>query len=115
MLSVEKIAEVCHEANRALQLVLCESASAHWPECSKEMQSSVRTGVTAYLANPNITPEDLHEKWCLHKWERGWQRGETKSEANKTHPNLVSYDQLPREQRLKDALFRNVIAALVHT
>lgn len=114
MLSIEKIAEVCHEANRALQLVLCEAASAHWPECSEDMKASARKGVMAYLENPEITSEDLHEKWCLYKWERGWTRGEVKSESNKTHPNLVPYDQLPREQKLKDALFRNVIHALVH-
>lgn len=36
-----------------------------------------------------------HEVYCAGKERDGWRYGPTKSEANKTHPLLIPYDDLP--------------------
>ena len=45
----------------------------------------------------------------------GWVFGfEKRPEATPpTHPCLVPYDQLPREQQLKDALFQGVVRVVL--
>ncbi len=47
------------------------------------------------------------------KIDAGWVYGPQKSEVAKTHPCLVSYDQLPPVQRKKDRLFFAIATALL--
>ncbi|PIO64596.1 ryR domain protein [Teladorsagia circumcincta] len=39
--------------------------------------------------------ENLHELWAMRKIELGWSYGETRSEAQRKHPCLTSFDRLP--------------------
>ncbi|MFD0468599.1 RyR domain-containing protein [Nonomuraea thailandensis] len=54
----------------------------------------------------------MHEAWCEHKRAEGWTYGPDKDPDAKTHPCLVPYDQLPVEQRVKDAVFHAIVGAL---
>lgn len=105
-----KIARICHEANRQLQLELGEKPSAHWEECTEEMQASAIEGVQIALRGAG--PREMHQAWMEHKIAQGWHWGEKKSELMKTHPCIVDYDELPAEQKLKDDLFLAVVHAL---
>lgn len=110
-LSISDIASVCHEANRQLQIMFNEeNISPRWGDCSKELQRSIIAGVTKALDGE--TPQQLHDSWLQHKASQGWVYGEKKDEEEKTHPNIVVYDNLPDEQKLKDVLFRNIVIAL---
>jgi hypothetical protein len=42
----------------------------------------------------------------------GWRRGEHKSAADRTHPALVPYAELPESQRVKDAVFAAIVRAM---
>jgi hypothetical protein len=53
--------------------------------------------------------------WCRSKVADGWVFGPVKDADAKTHPCLVPYDALPREQQRKDALFVAVVNALTDT
>jgi uncharacterized protein YodC (DUF2158 family) len=46
------------------------------------------------------------------KIAEGWVYGETKDSEKKTHPCLVSYDELPEFQKKKDALFCAIVDSL---
>lgn len=109
--ALEQVARVCHEANRALQQVLGDpQISPSWEEASADQQDSTREGVQQVLAGASA--EELHESWCQHKLDRGWQYGHVKDESARTHPCLVTYDQLPAGQRAKDHLIRAVVNVL---
>lgn len=112
MLNPEQIACVCHEANRAYCEVLDDYSQPPWWEAPAWQKESAIAGVQAYLDNPGITPERSHENWMKLKEEGGWVYGETKDPDKKTHPCMVPYSDLPPKQRVKDALFLNVIKAL---
>jgi hypothetical protein len=109
--SVGAIARVCHEANRALQFVDRDPAlSPPWDEAPDWQLESAIEGVAK--ARAGATAEQLHDAWCAKKRDEGWVYGDVKDAEAKTHPCLVPYDQLPPEQKAKDALFRAIVQAL---
>lgn len=108
----EDIARVCHEANRAYCATLGDFTQASWETAPEWQRTSAVNGVAFRLANPGAPPSASHESWLAEKQAAGWVYGAAKDEAAKTHPCCVPYDQLPLEQRLKDALFIAVVDAL---
>ena len=60
-------------------------------------------------------PEASHISWMAQKVAEGWVYGEVKDPEAKTHPCIVQFDQLPKEQQAKDFIFRAVVHALRQT
>ena len=110
ILTVSQIAHIAHEANRVYQEIIGDTVSPPWDECDEDLQLSVMKGVEASLAG--LTPEQLHASWCDMKIDQGWIYGETKDPVAKTHPCLVSYEDLPIDDRRKDYLFQGVVLSL---
>lgn len=101
-------AQVCHEANRAIQLHAGDpNPSPKWADAPKSQKASAVDGVIKALNGS--TPEQLHESWCDFKVADGWKFGAVKDEEAKTHPCLVDYDHLPEEQKLKDFVFQSIV------
>ena len=61
------------------------------------------------MDNPDITPEEMHERWRMEKYAQGWRYGETKSLQLKTHPCMVDYEDLPLVEKAKDTLFISIV------
>lgn len=110
-IDIISIARVCHEANRAYCIALGDHSQPSWADAPAWQIDSAVEGVRAHL-RARLTPEQSHAAWSAHKAEAGWVYGPVKDEAAKTHPCLVAYDQLPEEQRTKDALFGMIVALL---
>lgn len=104
------VAEVCHEANRAMQRHLDDPVSEPWESLDEETKESAIDGVAN--ARGGASPRQSHENWMKFKLAHGWEYGEEKSLEHKTHPLLVDYDDLPPEQQLKDKLFLAIVRAL---
>ena len=112
--TIESIARICHEANRALQEAAGEDqVSPPWDDAPEYQRESSMEGVRTALAG--ATPEDLHEAWRTAREAAGWTHGTEKDEGKKTHPCLVDYDDLPAEQQLKDQVFAAIVAACAPT
>lgn len=103
---VESCASVAHEANRALCEADGDFSQVPWEEASEDIKEGARGGILKVLANPNITPEDLHNDWAQNKLADGWVYGPEKDESRKTHPNLVPYEDLSQIDQLKDQTFK---------
>ncbi len=43
--------------------------------------------------------ENAHEVWAATRIAQGWSFGPTRDDANKKHPCLVPYDQLPESEK----------------
>lgn len=51
------------------------------------------------------SPEELHGGWMQAYIEMGWVYGSVRDAKQKTHPDLVPYADLQRQEQDKDAVF----------
>lgn len=113
MIFKESIAKICHEANRAYCQALGDNSQPPWNEAPLWQRQSAINGVKYIASHPEATPKDSHISWCKEKAEQGWVYGPIKDIDKKEHPCLVSYEDLPADQRMKDHLFRSIVLTLI--
>jgi RyR domain len=106
-LTQEQVARVTYEANRAYCEIIGEPTLPF-----EAVADSVVDGVAALVADPSLTPEELHRRWYAKKVSDGWIYGKVKDAEKKTHPQMVIWNQLPEEQRIKDYLFQAIVRVL---
>ena len=46
--------------------------------------------------------ENVHDQWAMLRCAQGWTYGETRNDAQKTHPCLVPYGDLPESEKEYD-------------
>lgn len=112
LFSVADIAELCHEANRAICEAAGDFSQKRFVDAEQWQRESAIRGVEFALANPDAGADSQHNAWMADKRRDGWQYGEVKDAAKKTHPCMVPYDKLPFEQRVKDHVFRVIVETL---
>lgn len=110
LFSVDQIAQVCYEANRALCAVTGSSMPPEWGKASCEAVESAVHGVIEVFNG--ATEETLHRSWMREMFNRGWVYGPNKDALKRTHPSLMPYAQLPAAERAKDVLFLAIVEAL---
>lgn len=107
---ISSIARICHEANRAYCKTLGDNSHLEWDQAPEWQRQSARMGVDLHLMG-DFGPEASHTAWMKNKIDEGWVYGPIKDAEKKTHPCLVSFGQLPEEQKKKDILFRYIVHA----
>ncbi|WP_409311444.1 RyR domain-containing protein [Pectobacterium sp. B1J-3] len=106
--NIELIARISHEVNRAYCAALGDDSQMSWGDAPDWQKDSAIEGVVFHL-NGDHLPEASHNKWLEFKKQDGWKYGPVKDAEKKEHPCFVPYDQLPKEQQVKDYLFRAVV------
>lgn len=114
-MTIEDIAKVCHETNRAYCAGIGDNSQLLWEQSPDWQRQSAINGVRFHLDNPNAGPSGSHENWMREKIAAGWKYGPKKDPAYMEHPCIVPYEQLPKEQRIKDALFVGIVHVLKST
>lgn len=106
------IARVAHEINRAY----CDSIGDHtqvvWENAPDWQKQSAIKGVEFIIGNPDAVPGDSHKSWLKEKEETGWKYGAYKDPDAKLHPCIVPFEELPKEQQIKDHLFVATVRAI---
>lgn len=46
--------------------------------------------------------ENVHDEWAKTRIEQGWSYGKERNDAEKKHPCLVPYDELPESEKVYD-------------
>lgn len=110
-MEAEQIARVAHEVNRAYCIALGDFSQPVWKDAPEWQRTSALNGVDLHQRT-HARPDASHEAWMAEKVANGWVYGETKDPEKKTHPCIVPFDQLPREQQAKDYIFAAVVRAL---
>lgn len=114
-ISIEDIAKVAHEVNRAYCATIGDNSQPSWEEAPQWQRDSAVSGVKHIAGGYVTAAAESHGSWCAHKLLHGWKYGPVKDERKKEHPCLVPYRKLPAEQRAKDHLFFAVVKALLST
>lgn len=112
MTTINDIAKVCHEVNRAACAAFGDHSQPSWEDAPDWQRDSAVKGVQFTIANPDAPPSASHDSWLEEKRLTGWTYGPVKDAEAKTHPCFVPYDELPPEQKLKDYLFQAVVRAM---
>jgi hypothetical protein len=114
-MNIGQIARIAHETNRAYCASIGDHSQPSWDLAPEWQRLSAIKGVEFHLAaherGETPSPSASHESWLEEKRADGWTYGSVKDAAKKEHPCFVPYDELPVEQRLKDYLFGNIVAA----
>jgi hypothetical protein len=125
--SLELVARAIHESYRFRQLGMGKHegpSTQDWemlPEPLKESNRRQAADIARKLScigavivhretheftwTPNeveMLAEQEHMRWVAEKQAGGWTRGEEKCAADKTHPMLIPYDELPDPEKQKD-------------
>ena len=112
-MNIEHIAQICHEANKTYCLTIGDNSQLAWEEAPKWQQESAIKGVEFIIENPHVSTKAIHDAWLAEKARDGWKYGHSKNLERKEHPCFMQYEDLPQEQKVKDALFKAVVLALV--
>lgn len=108
----ELIAQMCHEANRGLCIAMGDYSQVPWDQAPDWQKISARKGVMFCIENPDAPASANHDSWSREKISTGWIHGAVKDPVAKTHPCLVPFDQLPPEQKVKDVVFKAIVATM---
>lgn len=111
-ITVMDIAKACHEANKVLCEALGDMSQDHWEDAPAWQVSSAANGVQFNLDNPDAPASHSHDSWLKEKKETGWKYGPVKDPEKKEHPCFVPYEELPKEQQVKDHLFKAIVAQM---
>lgn len=107
--SIEAIARVCHETNRAFCEAIGDTSQVPFDQAPDWQIDSTYAVVKMHIEHPEAGPYASHNAWMQEKIEAGWTYGPVKDAEAKTHPCLVPFHELPADQQMKDILFRNIV------
>ncbi len=100
-----EIAKICNQANRHYCIDNQLVAPAKWDDLPSGIQESIVSGVAEVIADPKVTPAEMHQKWVDYKKAGGWKYGKVKDVNKKLHPSLVPFEKLPKVEQAKDFIF----------
>lgn len=111
---IEHAARTAHETIRVLQIHDHDPDPAPpWDQAPDWMRLSTLAGVHRVLSGMDAPA--LHAAWMRDRIDQGWVHGPIKNTTDRTHPNLVPWDDLPDHERLKDILFVAVVSNVMDT
>mgnify|MGYP001568524116 CR=1 FL=1 len=109
---IEDIAAICYEVNRAYSKMYDNSVQIDWELAPAWAKRNVCDGVKFVLSKTDCTPQQWHEFWCKEKKDEGWQYGKEHLLVLKTHPCILPWDKLSKEQKHKAQIFVSTVNAL---
>lgn len=104
-------AKAAHECNRAFCVAIGDNSQVTWEWAEQWQRDSAVNGVKGVINGDG--PVESHITWCNQKYADGWKHGLVKDAGLKTHPCLVPYNDLPEEQKAKDAVYVTVVKAVL--
>lgn len=113
--TIEQVAKVCHEANRAYCETIGDNSQPIWDIAPEWQKDSARNGVKFHFSEMALgrkpLPSASHDSWLKQKAADGWKYGPVKDPDKKEHPCFLPYDELPVEQKQKDYIFVAICTA----
>ena len=97
-MTLEDVARVAHEVNRAYCQALGDDSQVPWEEAPDWQRDSALKGAALHVRHHSAGPAASHESWMAQKIAEGWTWGPIKDPVAKQHPCIMPFDALPQEQ-----------------
>jgi len=103
----EVIARVIYEATRIEAKWSGRSIIPEkWEKRDEKFRKQFVDVVERYLSYRRLsTPKQAHNSWVKAYKKMGWRYGRKRDVDRKTHPDMVDFEKLPKDERDKDAIF----------
>jgi hypothetical protein len=114
---VEILAAACHSSWFSYTVLGLGEPGEPWPTAPDWQKDSLRAGVKFWDAKCAEQETEMpfesmirllaplsHVNWMAHKKAEGWVYGPEKDPEKKTHHCMVPYNDLPEDQKKKDAV-----------
>jgi hypothetical protein len=108
----EYIAKIAFNLLQVIRIYNSEDCIETYDNLSEERKSQVICAVEEVLDNPKITAYDVHDVWMEAKLKDGWQYSPVTDREKKQSACLVPFAELNIFQKLKDALFIQIVLEL---
>ena len=83
----------------------------HWIDRDDAFKIQFVKVVDRYCADDKFpNAEAAHDSWWREYERMGWRYGPKRDQKEKTHPDMVSFDDLPKSERDKDEIFLRLCA-----
>jgi len=81
-----------------------------WEKRDKAFQNQMVKIIEKYLKLKRLpTPKQAHDSWMKSYLKMGWKYGKKRDKVLKTHPDMVDYNKLPKDEKDKDAIFLSFV------
>jgi hypothetical protein len=112
-MTIKEIAQVVHEIQMAFCQQLSDYSLLPWDQTSNDIKDVTISGVKFHIEHPELGAKESHENWMAQKIAQGWTYGPAKDPVKKEHPSIVPFNDLPLNERIKDALVVQTIHSLI--
>ena len=106
-MNIEFIAKTIYEATRLEAKWSGRSiVPEKWEKRDEKFKQQFIEVIERYLSLKRLpTPKQAHNSWTKAYYKMGWRYGKVRDPIKKTHPDLVPFEELPKDERDKDAIF----------
>ena len=106
-MEIENIAKIIYEATRIeAKLSKRKVVPEKWEKRDDKFKNQFIDVIEKYLSLKRLpTPKQAHNSWVRAYKKMGWKYGKKRDVKKKTHPDLVPYEKLSKDERDKDAIF----------
>ena len=76
-----------------------------WEKRDEVFKDQMTSYVEGLRGKTLPTPEEAHDSWWRKYEEMGWKFGEVRDTEKKTHPDMIPFNDLPKDEQDKDEIF----------
>lgn len=109
---INKTAEICHEQNKAFCEPIGDYSQLPWKLAEPWQREAALEQVTVHFESGPISAGQSHTEWMKQKQADGWVHGNVKDGELKTHPDLVPFEELDFNAKVKDYIFNYTCRAV---
>ena len=111
-LTVRGIASVCQETLKAYTRAVGLHHESAWSLVIPEDRVFADRLIGTLLDHPAWMPYQIHNEWCDRMEASGWKYGPEKNTEKRTHPLLVEWSELTKQQQCYWFLYRSTVLSL---
>ncbi len=103
----EEIAKIVYEATRLEAKWSKRSiVPEKWEKRDEKFRKQFIDITDKYINQDELpTPKQAHDSWVRAYRKMGWKFGSKRDTIKKTHPDILPFEALPKDERDKDAIF----------